>query len=291
MHRGALAFALGSVFLLAACSKAAPPLPPLNVIKPEEIDYPTIKANNLFGSGCNFVADGGGLAALVLAQEKEAIIKLDGKIVRIPADTGSQILPATARTRYVNADHILILAPIPGGPPAEIGQIQSLPIRLAIVDKAGRQASRSPVSGLDPFQAEPGQDCPIRPLAQDAATTPFPQHQCRCRTGRAISSLLHEARAAALENPTGREPANPSPHIRQPRAGGDDEGWCRRQLSPQSVPAGSRVATMPSALKLMTSSSCWLNTLVSALSSPISGRVLLRRFSCSVCSQRSVSPG
>ncbi|MFM9936934.1 MAG: hypothetical protein ACKVOL_12145 [Novosphingobium sp.] len=125
--------------LLAACGKGAPPpLPPLNAIQPEGIDYPTIKANNLFGSGCNFVADGGGLAALVLAQEKEAIIKLDGKIVRIPADTGSQILPATARTRYINADHILILAPIPGGPPAEIGQIQSLPIRLAIVDAAGR---------------------------------------------------------------------------------------------------------------------------------------------------------
>jgi hypothetical protein len=131
--------ALGLVVLLAACGKAAPPpLPPLSAIQPEGIDYATIKANNLFGGGCNFVAEGGGLAALVLAQEKEAIIKLKGKIVRIPADKGSQMLPETARTRYADADHILILAPIPGGPPTEMGQIQSLPIRLAIVDAAGR---------------------------------------------------------------------------------------------------------------------------------------------------------
>ena len=51
------------------------------------------------------------MAAIVLAQEKEAIIKLDGKLVRIPTDTGSQILPETARTRYSGPDHILILAP------------------------------------------------------------------------------------------------------------------------------------------------------------------------------------
>lgn len=132
------AMALGLIFLIAACSAAPPPPPPPGkAIQLEEIDYLAIKANKLYGAGCNFVADGGGLAALVLAQEKEAIIKLDGKIVRIPADKASQILPETARTRYLDAERILILAPIPNTVPTENGVVQSLPVSLAIIDPRG----------------------------------------------------------------------------------------------------------------------------------------------------------
>lgn len=129
----------GLVLLLAACSAPPPPPPPpASVVQPEEIDYLAIKTNKLYGGGCNFVAEGGGISALVLAQEKEAIIKLKGQIVRIPADTGSQILPETARTRYAGAEHILILAPIPGTPPTENGVIQSLATSLTILDPQGR---------------------------------------------------------------------------------------------------------------------------------------------------------
>ena len=132
------AIALGLVVGLAACSAPPPPPPPPGeAIKLEEIDYLAIKANKLYGAGCNFVADGGGLAALVLAQEKEAIIKVGGKIVRIPADTASQILPETARTRYLDAERILILAPIPNTVPTENGVVQSLPVSLAIIDPRG----------------------------------------------------------------------------------------------------------------------------------------------------------
>lgn len=133
------AMALGLVFLTAACGAPPPPPPPPpgKAIQLEEIDYLVMKANKLYGAGCNFVTDGGGLAALVLAQEKEAIIKLGGKIVRLPADTASQILPETARTRYLDAERILILAPIPGAVPAENGVVQSLPVSLAIIDPRG----------------------------------------------------------------------------------------------------------------------------------------------------------
>ena len=130
--------ALGLVFLLVACKAAPPPAPAPQAIQPEGIDYPAIKAHKLYGNGCNFVAEGGGLAALVLAQEKEAILKLAGKIVRIPADTSSQLLSDFARTRYADASHILILAPIPGGTAVVNGQVQNVPVRLAIVDAAGR---------------------------------------------------------------------------------------------------------------------------------------------------------
>jgi hypothetical protein len=125
-------------FVLASCGRGAPPLPPLNAIQPEGIDYFVIKSNKLYGGGCNFVADGGGMNAIVLAQEKEAIVKLDGKIVRIPADTGSQLLPETSRTRYADAAHILILAPVPGGRSLVNGVVQSLDTRLMITDAHGR---------------------------------------------------------------------------------------------------------------------------------------------------------
>ncbi|WP_421847830.1 hypothetical protein [Novosphingobium sp.] len=134
MRRGAL----GLVFLLAACGSAPPPPPPASTIQPEPITYPDIKDNELYGAGCNFAADGGGMSALVLAQEKEAILKLGGKIVRIPADKKSQILPETARTRYLGPDRILILAPLPGAEPNENGVVKSLATSLTITDPQGR---------------------------------------------------------------------------------------------------------------------------------------------------------
>lgn len=129
---------LGVVLLLAACGKNEPPPPPLSAVQPEEIDYLVIKTEKLYGAGCNFVADGGGIAALAMAQEKEAIIKLKGKIVRIPADKNSQILPETARTRYVGPENILILAPLPDAKPIENGVVQTLATSLTITDPIGR---------------------------------------------------------------------------------------------------------------------------------------------------------
>lgn len=139
MRRIALGTMLASAFLLAACGKAPPPPPPPpEAIQLEGIDYLVIKDNKLYGASCNFVAEGGGMSALVLAQELEAIIKLKGKIVRIPADKASRQLPEGARTRYVDSEHILILAPLPGGEATENGVVQSLPTSLAITDGLGR---------------------------------------------------------------------------------------------------------------------------------------------------------
>jgi hypothetical protein len=136
MMRGTV---LGLVLMLAACgSGAPPPPPPASTIQPEPITYPDIKDNELYGAGCNFTPEGGGMSALVLAQEKEAIIKLKGKIVRIPADKKSQILPETTRTRYIGTDRILLLAPLPGAEPLENGVIRSLATSLTIMDPQGR---------------------------------------------------------------------------------------------------------------------------------------------------------
>ncbi len=130
---------LGLVFLLAACGGSGPPPPPpASTIQPEGITYPDIKDNELYGGGCNFTPDGGGMSALVLAQEGEAIIKVKGKIERIPADKKSQILPETARTRYLGPDRILLLAPLPDAKPIENGVVKTLATSLTIMDPQGR---------------------------------------------------------------------------------------------------------------------------------------------------------
>ncbi|MBU6396023.1 MAG: hypothetical protein KGQ75_15745 [Sphingomonadales bacterium] len=131
--------ALAPVFLLAACGPGAPPPPPpASTVQPEPITYPDIKDNELYGAGCNFTPEGGGMSALALAQEGEAIIKVKGKIERIPADKKSQILPETARTRYLGPDRILLLAPLPDAKPVENGVVKTLATSLTIMDPLGR---------------------------------------------------------------------------------------------------------------------------------------------------------
>lgn len=131
--------ALGLVLLLAACGGSGPPPPPpATTVQPEPITYPDIKDNELYGGGCNFTPEGGGMSALALAQEGEAIIKVKGKIERIPADKKSQILPETARTRYLGTDRILLIAPLPDAKPIENGVVKTLATSLTIMDPQGR---------------------------------------------------------------------------------------------------------------------------------------------------------
>ena len=63
------------VLLLAAYGEPAPPPPPpASKVQPEPITYPDIKDNKLYGADCNFTPEGGGMSALALEQEGEAII-------------------------------------------------------------------------------------------------------------------------------------------------------------------------------------------------------------------------
>lgn len=131
--------ALGMVLLLAACGPGAPPPPPpASTIQPEPIDYLVITNNKLYGGGCNFVAENGGLSALVLAQEKEAVFKLKDQIVRVAADKKSQNFPASAHSRYSDSKYTVLLAPLPGAEPVESGEVQTLGTSVTIMDPQGR---------------------------------------------------------------------------------------------------------------------------------------------------------
>jgi hypothetical protein len=105
-----------------------PPTP----ISLEPIAYPDIEKHDLFGASCAFAPDGGGLGALVLAMEKGAYIKLDGKIERLAPDPGSPELPLGARGKYDGKRNSLILDLAEGEGEQEGMETVNFPARLVV---------------------------------------------------------------------------------------------------------------------------------------------------------------
>ena len=66
----------------------------------EPIDYPDIEENDLYGAGCNFAPDGGGMGAVAIAMAGEGYLKRKGEILTFAADSGSRGLPYLARSKY-----------------------------------------------------------------------------------------------------------------------------------------------------------------------------------------------
>ena len=66
----------------------------------EPIGYPDIEQNDLYGAGCNFAPDGGGMGAVAIAMAEEGYLKRKGEILTFAADSGSRELPYLARSKY-----------------------------------------------------------------------------------------------------------------------------------------------------------------------------------------------
>ena len=66
----------------------------------EGIGYPDIEKNDLYGAGCSFAPDGGGLGAVAIAMAEEGYLKRKGEILTFAADSGSRELPYLARSKY-----------------------------------------------------------------------------------------------------------------------------------------------------------------------------------------------
>ena len=66
----------------------------------EVIGYPDIEKNDLYGAGCSFAPDGGGLGAVAIAMAEEGYLKRKGEILTFAADSGSRELPYLARSKY-----------------------------------------------------------------------------------------------------------------------------------------------------------------------------------------------
>ena len=64
------------------------------------IRYREIEQHDLYGAGCSFAPEGGGLSAVALAMAEEGHFLLDGELITLAADKGSAELPYLARREY-----------------------------------------------------------------------------------------------------------------------------------------------------------------------------------------------
>ena len=74
--------------------------PPPEQLTPQPILYPDIEKNDLFGAGCNFVPEGGGLGAIALAQTDRGYMKRGGQVLTFAADKGSDRQPLGSWRKY-----------------------------------------------------------------------------------------------------------------------------------------------------------------------------------------------
>ncbi|QPC99944.1 hypothetical protein [Qipengyuania soli] len=82
---------------------------PPEMLDPRPIRYPDIEKYGLYGAGCNFAPDGGGLGAIALAMADEGYMKRGEEILRFAADKGSDELPYLARHKYDGKDYSFTL--------------------------------------------------------------------------------------------------------------------------------------------------------------------------------------
>ncbi len=84
----------------AVAEVEASQVPPPQAFSPQPILYPDIEKHRLYGAGCSFAPEGGGLGAVALAMADQGFMKRDGALMRFAADKGSAELPYLARSEY-----------------------------------------------------------------------------------------------------------------------------------------------------------------------------------------------
>lgn len=111
---------------------------PSREIAPQPILFFDITKNKLTGAGCNFVADGGGMGAVLLAQADRGVIKLDDQMVILAADKGSAAMPQHSWSHYVGRDYALTLTRVEGSKSVQNGVVESFTGQLVISDAQTR---------------------------------------------------------------------------------------------------------------------------------------------------------
>lgn len=103
--------------LLAGCNELSPENKAsgdVAVVKsandqPLPILFPDIRKANLYGPGCAFVPDGGGLGAIAMTQGTRAAIKLADELIILASDPNSAKLPQGTWSHYKGEKHSLTL--------------------------------------------------------------------------------------------------------------------------------------------------------------------------------------
>lgn len=126
---------------IAAVNAAQDGKPPVKPLDPQPIHYPDIKDHKLHGTGCAFVAEGGGLGAVLLAQDKRGVIKLNGEVIILAPDTGSAKMPKGAWSRYTGKANALTLTA--AGPITPVGGAEEFDGKVVITDAFERPVYES----------------------------------------------------------------------------------------------------------------------------------------------------
>lgn len=84
-------------------------VPPPEMLTPGAIRYREIEQYDLFGAGCSFAPEGGGVAAVALAMAETGHFLRDGELVTLAADKGSAELPYLARRKYDGKAYSMVL--------------------------------------------------------------------------------------------------------------------------------------------------------------------------------------
>lgn len=113
-------------------------VPPPEGFAPQPIRYPDIEQNDLYGAGCSFAPEGGGLGAIALAMADEGYMKRDGKIIRFAPDKGSKELPYLAHSQYDGREHAFALTLKQTSGEAAGEETINYPARLTVTDSRER---------------------------------------------------------------------------------------------------------------------------------------------------------
>ncbi|MEC7888546.1 MAG: hypothetical protein VX540_00795 [Pseudomonadota bacterium] len=84
-------------------------IPPPEELQLEPIRYREIEKNELYGTGCSFAPDGGGMSAVALAMAETGHFLRGDKLITLAADKGSPELPYLARRKYDGAAYSMTL--------------------------------------------------------------------------------------------------------------------------------------------------------------------------------------
>ena len=84
-------------------------IPPPEELQLEPIRYREIEKNELYGTGCSFAPDGGGMSAVALAMAETGHFLRGDKLITLEADKGSPELPYLARRKYDGAAYSMTL--------------------------------------------------------------------------------------------------------------------------------------------------------------------------------------
>lgn len=99
---------LCALLALAGCGEGAPAseAPKLDL---QRIGAPEMEQYDIYGNGCVFVPEGGGISAIFITDDAKAYIRPGGKVVKLAKVEGSAELPSGAWQDYAGENYSVSL--------------------------------------------------------------------------------------------------------------------------------------------------------------------------------------